>query len=233
MIAIPSIDLNGTTSGNGGSTDGRARRTSSPLSLARELADMGFTRLSVADGYGGDLPNLEPLEELVRDANARVRVSGVKTTTDIDRLLRAGAECIAVGERAIDEPEWLDDVAELYPDLIGLMTDVRDRRVVRRGWVRTLPVDILDLVDELNGLPLRELIVTVPTHEGGIRFNELALLEDVADHSRCPVLVAGGGGSIRDLRALEHRGVAGIVIEAERLLGSPPDAQDIAREFGA
>lgn len=230
MIAIPSLDLSGATAGSG-STDGRARRTA-PLA-ARELADIGFSRLNVADAHDGDVSNLALLEDIVRDTSARVQVSGVKTTTDIDRLLRAGAECVAVGERAIDEPEWLDDVAELYPDLIGLMTDVRDRRVVRRGWVRTLPVDILDLVDELNALPLRELIVTVPPVDGGIGFNELALLEDVADHSRCPVLVAGGVGSIHDLRALEHRGIAGVMMGAERLLGSPSDAQDIAREFGA
>ncbi|MFL5614298.1 MAG: HisA/HisF-related TIM barrel protein [Gemmatimonadaceae bacterium] len=232
MIAIPSLDLSGATAGSG-STDGRARRMTAPASAARELADIGFARLNVADAHEGDVSNLALLEDIVRDTSARVQVSGLKTTTDIDQLLRAGAECIAVGERAIDEPEWLDDVAELYPDLIGLMTDVRDRRVVRRGWVRTLPVDILDLVDELNALPLRELIVTVPTLDGGIRFNELALLEDVADHSRCPVLVAGGVGSIHDLRALEHRGIAGVMMGAERLLGSPADAQDIAREFGA
>jgi phosphoribosylformimino-5-aminoimidazole carboxamide ribotide isomerase len=179
------------------------------------------------------LPNFLLLEEIVRDSAVPVQVSGMRSTTDIDRLLRAGADCIAVGDRAIDEPEWLDDVAELYPALIGLTTDVRDRRVVRRGWVRMLPVDILDLVEELNALPLRELIVTVPTVDGKMPFNELALLEDVAEHSRCPVLVAGGVGSIQDLRALEHRGIAGVVMEAERLLGSPSDAQDIAREFGA
>src|SRR5436305_14583995 len=222
MIAIPSLDLSGATAGSG-STDGRARRTA-PLA-ARELADIGFSRLNVADAHEGDVSNLALLEDIVRDTSARVQVSGLKTTTDIDQLLRAGAECIAVGERAIDEPEWLDDVAELYPDLIGLMTDVRDRRVVRRGWVRTLPVDILDLVDELNALPLRELIVTVPPVDGGIGVNELALLEDVADHSRCPVLVARGVGSIHDLRALEHRGIAGVMMGAERLLGSPSDAQ--------
>jgi phosphoribosylformimino-5-aminoimidazole carboxamide ribotide isomerase len=116
--------------------------------------------------------------------------------------------------------------------LIAVTTDVRDRRVVRRGWVRTLPVDILDLVEELNTVPLCELIVTVRTLEGGLRFNDLALLEDVAERSRCPVLVAGGIGSMQDLRALEHRGIAGVVIGADRLLASPADAQDIAREFG-
>jgi phosphoribosylformimino-5-aminoimidazole carboxamide ribotide isomerase len=99
--------------------------------------------------------------------------------------------------------------------------------------VRTLPVDILDLVDELNALPLRELLVTVRPVDGAMRFGELGLLEDVVERSRCPVLVAGGVGSIQDLRALEHRGVAGAIIEGEKLLGGTMEGRHVAQEFGA
>jgi len=81
--------------------------------------------------------------------------------------------------------------------------------------------------------PLRELIVSIGPLDAEMRFGELALLEDVADHSRCPVFAAGGITSIHDLRALEHRGLAGAVIEAEKLLGGLIDGRDVAREFGA
>jgi phosphoribosylformimino-5-aminoimidazole carboxamide ribonucleotide (ProFAR) isomerase len=162
-----------------------------------------------------------------------VQVGRLTSTSDIEQLLRAGADAVVVGDRALEEPEWLAHVADLYPDAIGIATDVRDRRVVRRGWVRTLPVDILDLVEELNDLQLRELIVSIRPLDGDMRFGELSLLEDVADRSRCPVLVAGGITTIDDLRALEHRGVAGAVIEAEKLLGAGFDARDVAHEFGA
>jgi phosphoribosylformimino-5-aminoimidazole carboxamide ribotide isomerase len=172
------------------------------------------------------------LEDVVRDSNARIQVGRVASTTDIEQFLRAGADAVIVADRALEEPEWLAHVADLYPETIGVSTDVRDRRVVRRGWVRTLPVDILDLVDELNGLALRELIVSIRPLDGEMRFAELSLLEDVAERSHCPVFAAGGITSIHDLRALEHRGLAGAVIEAERLLGGGMDGRDVAREFG-
>ena len=202
--------------------------------MARDLLDLGFTCLHVQSGAGG-APNagISELEEVVRDSNARIQVGRVTSTTDVEQLLRAGADAVVVGDRALEEPEWLAHVADLYPETIGVATDVRDRRVVRRGWVRTLPVDILDLVDELNALPLRELMVSIRPHDGAIRFGDLSLLEDVAEHSRCPVLVAGGITSMNDLRALEHRGLAGAVIEAEKLLGGGIDGRDVAREFGA
>jgi phosphoribosylformimino-5-aminoimidazole carboxamide ribotide isomerase len=162
-----------------------------------------------------------------------VQVGGVTDVSDIEQLLRLGAELVVVGDRGIEEPEWLADVADLYPDAIGAATDVRDRRVVRRGWVRTLPVDILDLVDELNAMPLHELLVNLRPLDDAVRFGELALLEDVAERSRCPVLVAGGISTIADLRALEHRGIAGALIDAEKLLDGTFEAREVAQEFDA
>jgi phosphoribosylformimino-5-aminoimidazole carboxamide ribotide isomerase len=209
-------------------------RSASPFSLARDLLDLGFSHLHVQSSSGAaSTTSIPELEEVVRDSNARVQVGRVTSTSDIEQLLRAGADAVVVGDRALEEPEWLAHVADLYPETIGVATDVRDRRVARRGWVRTLPVDILDLIDELNGLALRELVVNIRPLDGEIRFGELALLEDVAERSHCPVFAAGGITSIQDLRALEHRGLAGAVIEAERLLGGGIDGRDVAREFGS
>lgn len=229
MIAIPALEIGATS----GSSRGRLRG-SLASGLARELLDLGFSHLHVQSGTGAAPSATMPeLEEVVRGSDARVQVGRVQSTSDIEQLLRAGADAVVVGDRALEEPEWLAHVTDLYPETIGVTTDVRDRRVVRRGWVRTLPVDILDLVDELNGLPLRELIVSIPSLDAAMRFGELSVLEDVAERSRCPVFAAGGITSIHDLRALEHRGIAGAVIDAEKLLGGGIDGRDVAREFGA
>lgn len=230
MIAIPSLDI---AVASGFSRDGRARAASA-AGVARDLVDLGFACLHVQSG-AGPLPStsIPELEEVVRDSHARVQVGRLASTSDIEQLLRAGADAVVVGDRALEEPDWLAHVVDLYPESVGVATDVRDRRVSRRGWVRTLPVDILDVVDELNALPLRELIVNIRPLDAEMRFEELSLLEDVADRSRCPVFAAGGITSIHDLRALEHRGLAGAVIAAEKLLGGGIDGREVAREFGA
>ena len=230
MIAIPTLDIGAAP----GPSRGGRLSPASAAGMARDLLDLGFSYLHVQSGAGA-APNtsIAELEEVVRDSHARVQVGRVTSTSDIEQLLRAGADAVVVGDRALEEPEWLAHVADLYPETIGVATDVRDRRVARRGWVRTLPVDIFDLVDELNALPLRELIVSIRPLDAEMRFGELSLLEDVADRSRCPVFVAGGITSIQDLRALEHRGLAGAVIDAEKLFDGAIDGRDVAREFGA
>ena len=230
MIAIPALDI-GVTSGV--TRDGRARAVSA-AGMARDLLDLGFSHLHLQSGAGpAPSASIPEFEDVIRDSNARVQVGRLTSTSDIEQLLRAGADAVVVGDRALEEPDWLAHVTDLYPETIVVATDVRDRRVARRGWVRTLPVDILDLVDELNALPLRELIVNIRPLDAEMRFEELSLLEDVADRSRCPVFAAGGITSIHDVRALQHRGLAGAVIEAEKLLGGAIDGREVAREFGA
>jgi phosphoribosylformimino-5-aminoimidazole carboxamide ribonucleotide (ProFAR) isomerase len=58
----------------------------------------------------------------------------------------------------------------------------------------------------------------------------LNLLEDVVDACECPVFVAGGVTTTSDLRALEHRGVGGVVI-GPALYGNGIDARAVAQEF--
>ena len=222
MIAIPAVELHDSKSVPSAS---RAQATET----ARSLTDLGFRRLHVVETESGH----PAVEDILRDTSAAVQVSGVRSTSEIEQLLRAGADHVIVGSRGIEEPEWLADVADLYPGAIAVATDVRDRRVVRRGWVRTLPVDILDIVDELNALPLRELLVAVRTRDGGPGIAELSLLEDVAEQSRCPVSVVGAVTGVHDLRALEHRGIASAIIEAERLLSGAIDGRRVAQEFSA
>jgi phosphoribosylformimino-5-aminoimidazole carboxamide ribotide isomerase len=222
MIAIPAVALN----------DNRLVPPASRArvaEVARTLNDLGFRRLHVVENGSGD----QAVEDILRDTSAAVQVSGVSSTSEIEQLLRAGVDHVIVGSRGIEEPDWLADVADLYPGAIAVATDVRDRRVVRRGWVRTLPVDILDIVDELNALPLRELLVAVRTQDSGPSISELSLLEDVADQSRCPVSVVGAVTGVQDLRALEHRGIAGAIIDAERLLSGAIDGRRVAQEFSA
>lgn len=222
MIVIPSIKLR----------DSRTPMLAA-VPVARELADMGFTHLHLARGSSATDADNHIIEDVLRISDASVQVGGVDTTSDVDQLIRIGADTIVIGDRGIEEPEWLADVADSYPDAIAVTTAVRDRRVVRRGWVRTLPVDIMDLVDELNDVPLREIIVTIPSGEGAVRFADLSLLEDVAERSRCPIVVAGGVADVSDLRALEHRGVTASILDAELLLTGVMDGRSIAAVFGA
>jgi phosphoribosylformimino-5-aminoimidazole carboxamide ribotide isomerase len=146
-------------------------------------------------------------------------------------LLGDGASRVVLGTRALEEPEWLAEIAEEFPGQVIVAADVRDRRIVTRGWARMLAADILDAVEELNELPLAGLLVTAVHREGQMQGVDLPLMEDIAEASHVPVLASGGVASVRDLRALAHREIAGVVIGMALYTGAL-DPRAVAGEFG-
>ena len=236
MIAIPAVDLRDGACVQlvGGSFAQERVRLENPVDVARSWEHYGFHRLHVVDldaatGHGS---NIAVVRSLLFDSGVPIQVGGgVRSSEMVQELLEAGAQSVIVGTRAIEEPEWLAELAARHPGEIIVACDVRERRVTTRGWAHTLPVDILDVVEELNPLPLAGLLVTAVHREGQMQGTDLPLMEDVAESSRFPVYASGGVTTMQDMRALEHRGLAGVVIGMALYTGAL-DPVVLAGEFG-
>jgi phosphoribosylformimino-5-aminoimidazole carboxamide ribotide isomerase len=236
MIAIPAVDLRGGTCVQlvGGSYDDERVRLDDPTGVARSWAAYGFRRLHIVDldAATGRGSNDDVIRDLLADRSVETQVGGgVRSGETIERLLAHGAQHVIVGTRALEEPEWLAEMASLFPSELIVAADVRERRIVTRGWARTLPRNILDAVDELNQLALAGILVTAVHREGRLSGTDLPLMEDVAELSAVPVFASGGVTTMNDLRALADRGVAGVVIGMALYTGTL-DPRLVADEFG-
>lgn len=235
MIAIPAVDLRDGACVQlvGGSFAQEKVRIENPVDVARSWEHYGFHRLHVVDldAATGRGSNITVVRSLLFDSGVPIQVGGgVRSSELVEELLEAGASRVIVGTRAIEEPEWLAELAARHPGEIIVACDVRERRVTTRGWAHTLPLDILDVVDELNSLPLAGLLVTAVHREGQMQGTDLPLMEDVAESSNFPVYASGGVATMQDLRALEHRGLAGVVIGMALYTGAL-DPVVVAGEF--
>ncbi len=235
MIAIPAVDLRDGACVQlvGGSYKEERVRLDNPAEVARSWQQYGFGRLHVVDldAATGRGSNRSLVRTILDEADVPVQVGGgVRSGDVVEELLDAGATGVVVGTRALEEIEWLAGIAGRHPGEIIVACDVRERRVTTRGWVHTLPLDILDAVNELNVLPLAGLLVTAVHREGQMRGTDLPLMEDVAESSHFPVYASGGVASMQDLRALEYRGIAGVVIGMALYTGAL-DPTAVAGEF--
>ena len=235
MIAIPAVDLRDGACVQlvGGSFAQEKVRLENPVDVARSWEHYGFHRLHVVDldAATGRGSNIAVVRSLLFDSGVPIQVGGgVRTDELVEELLEAGATSVIVGTRALEEPEWLAELAARHPGEIIVACDVRERRITTRGWAHTLPLDILDVVDELNPLPLAGLLVTAVHREGQMQGTDLPLMEDVAESSHFPVYASGGVATMQDLRALEHRGLAGVVIGMALYTGAL-DPVVVAGEF--
>src|SRR5690349_13444913 len=203
MIAIPAIDLRSGACVQlvGGSYEQERVRLDDPASVARDLSAHGFRRLHLVDldAATGRGSNADLIRDMLADRTLEMQVGGgIRSGETIERLLAEGARNIIVGTRALEEMEWLAEMTSLFPGELIVAADVRERRIVTRGWTRTLPRDILDAVAELNDLPLGGILVTAVHREGQLGGTDLPLMEDVAELSEAPVIAAGGVASMND-----------------------------------
>lgn len=235
MIVIPAVDLRDGACVQlvGGEYAQERVRRNDPLEVAREWAAQGFQRLHVVDldAATGRGTNNAVIRGILGESGVDVQVGGgVRDDDRLQELLDDGAQWVVVGTRAIEEPDWLDEITGSFPGRIIVAADVRDRRVVTRGWAKTTPHDIEDVVEELNGFPLGGLLVTAVHREGQMKGTDLPLMESVAESSRFPLLASGGIATVDDLRALQHRGAAGAVLGMALYTGAL-DARAVAEEF--
>jgi phosphoribosylformimino-5-aminoimidazole carboxamide ribotide isomerase len=236
MIAIPALDLRGSACVQlaADSYDKELFRIPDPVGVARAWRQYGFHHLHVVDldGVTGRGNNAEQIQAILADTDAEVQVGGgIKSHGSIDRMLSDGAQRVVIGTKAIEDPDWLIDMSTAFPGCIVVAADVRDRKVLSHGWTRTHSKLVLDLVEELNGLPLAGVLVTAVHREAAMLGTDLPLMEDVAEAAEFPVFASGGLGSLNDLRALADRGVAAAII-GMALYSGAMDPWVVAEEFG-
>ncbi len=239
MIAIPALDLRQGACVQlvGGEYDREQVRVDDPVSVLRSWVRYGFSRFHIVDldGATGRGSNRDVVRDLLREAGSQSAVTaqvggGIREAEQIDGLFADGAHAVIVGTRAIEDPDWLAEIAHANPGEIIVAVDVRERRVVTRGWARTLPRNAIDAIEELNALPLAGILVTAVHKEGQMQGTDLPLMEDVAEAADWPVFASGGITTINDLRALEDRGVAAAVLGMALYTGAL-DPWNVAEEF--
>ena len=219
----------------GGDYDHERIRLKDPEGIAARWAKSGFRHLHVVDldAATGRGDNDALVEALCRTPGMEVQVGGgVKSPERIEKLLQAGAARVVVGTRAVEEKPWREEVARAFPGKLVVAADVRGRNVVTRGWAKTLELDVTALLDELNTLPLAGVLATAVHVEGSLSGTDLPLMTELAQRSKWPLYASGGISSLADLRALDGKGVFGVVIGMALYTGAL-DAAQVAQEYAS
>lgn len=237
MLAIPAIDLRDRHCVQlvGGDYNAESVRLDDPVAVARRWAAAGFARLHVVDldAATGRGDNRDIVRELLRDVTLPIQVGGgVRADDAVSTLFDDGADQVIVGTRGIEDPAWLVEQAALFPGRIVLAADVRDKQIVSKGWSTRTRLRLADLLSELDGVPLAGLLVTAVHKEGKMRGTDLPLIEEAVRLSAWPVIASGGVGSMQDLRNLEDRDVAAVVLGMALYTGAI-DPSVVSEEFSS
>jgi phosphoribosylformimino-5-aminoimidazole carboxamide ribotide isomerase len=235
MKVIPAVDIKGGKCVQlvGGRPGSERIQLDDPLGAARRWQDEGAQTVHLIDldAALGSGDNERLIEKIVGGLAVPVQVGGgVRTEEKVSRLFEIGCERVILGTRAVEDREFLSEVAGKYGDGIVVALDAVGNQVLVRGWQEGSGKDPFMLVKELERLPLFGFLYTNVEVEGRLEGIDLAPVKGLIGLSSKPVMVSGGITTVNDLDALRKAGayaaVVGMAIYTGRI-----DFKHAAREF--
>jgi imidazole glycerol-phosphate synthase subunit HisF len=124
---------------------------------------------------------------------------GVRSVGDVRRLLKAGADKVAVNTAALRRPELVREAADEFGDqAIVVAIDARARtdgwEVYLAGGRHATGRDAVEWAQEAVSLGAGEILLTSMDRDGTKEGYDLALTAAVAGAVSCPVIASGGAG---------------------------------------
>jgi phosphoribosylformimino-5-aminoimidazole carboxamide ribotide isomerase len=183
--------------------------------VAAEFAKAGAKRVHVVDldaaRGGGD--NRDLIVSIVQRGNLEVQVAGgIRTESDVDAMLQAGAHAVVMGTVAVREPRVLERCARQHQGRILAALDVRDNQPSVSGWTQTEPLRIGILLARWDALPLAGVILTCIDRDGTLGGPDLKTLTRVRAMTSLPVHYSGGISSIEDIQNVAKARAAGVIL---------------------
>jgi cyclase len=197
-----------------------------PVELAARYDAEGADELVFLD-ITASSDNRETVYDLVRHCAEEVFIpftigGGVRTVEDARRLLREGAEKVAVNSAAVDRPELLSDIADEFgSQCVVLAIDARRRpeaanafEVFVHGGRTPTGIDAVEWAARGADLGAGEILLTSMDRDGTRDGFDNVLTRLVADATNVPVIASGGVGNLDHLVAGVIDGGADAVLAA-------------------
>ena len=184
------------------------RDAGDPVELAKVYDAEGadeLTFLDISASHEGRATTLEIVSRTAEQVFIPLTVGGgVGSTEDVDRLLRAGADKVAVNTAAIKRPELIAEIADRFGSQV-LVLSVDARRapdtetgfeVTTHGGRRSAGLDAVEWANRAAGLGAGEILLNAMDADGTQDGFDVDLIRLVRAAVTIPVIASGGAGKV-------------------------------------
>ncbi len=187
-----------------------------PLACATRWLDLGADALHVVnlDGaFGSSKQNAELISDLIKKTGVEIELGGgIRSVEDAAHWLNTGVSRVIISTLATQKPECIRILANEYgSERVMAGVDAKGNQIAVHGWQETAG-NYLDWTTRFEELGAGSLLYTNVDVEGlqqGVRFEPVKRL---IDHTRLPVVVAGGVSARSDVAGLKEIGAFGAVL---------------------
>jgi len=181
-----------------------------PVEMARIYDAQGADEITFLDitASSGDR---ETTYDVVRRTADQVFIpltvgGGVRSVEDVNKLLRAGADKVAINTAALANPRLISEIADRYGNqVLVLSVDARRRigstddfEVTTHGGRTATGRDAIAWISEACELGVGEILLNSMDADGTQQGYDLNMLRQARTVSTVPLIASGGAGSLGD-----------------------------------
>ena len=188
------------------------RDAGDPVELAKLYDGMGADELTFLD-ISASVEERNTTLEIVTKTAEQVFIpltvgGGIRKVSDVDQLLRAGADKVSVNTAAILNPNLINEVADRFGDQV-LVLSVDARRasvksgfeVTTHGGSKSAGIDALEWISDAVRRGVGEILLNSMDADGTKNGFDIEMLKKVREICSVPVIASGGAGKLSDFPA--------------------------------
>lgn len=136
---------------------------------------------------------------------------GIRSVSDVNQLLRAGADKVSINTAAIARPDLIAEIADSFgSQVLVLSVDARRAQtesgfeVTTHGGRKGTGIDALAWIEKACDLGVGEILLNSMDADGTREGYDIEMIRAVRPISRVPLIASGGAGALEDFaRALD------------------------------
>lgn len=178
-----------------------------PTEIAAEYQKQGADELVFLDITATN-EHRKTMADIVESVSSQVFMpltigGGVHDVTDIQRLLKAGADKVAINSAAVSDPELITKGAEKFGNqCIVVAIDVKKTAgkylVHTHGGKNATDIDAIEWAKEVVKRGAGELLITSMDKDGTKDGFDIDLYQAINEVVNVPIIASGGAGKVED-----------------------------------
>ncbi len=211
----------------------------SPIDQAGKYKDHGFKNLHIVDLDGaltGKTVNLDIIQGIIVKYDLKIEIGGgIRTLDSIKKYINVGVEKVILGSAAIKNKEFLKEACAKFKNKIALGLDAKNGNLSISGWKENLNIKTLDFLKDVNNFGVSRLIYTDINRDGTKASPNFDETVQIAEVSKCPVIISGGVSSINDVKKakeLNNKNIEGIIV-GKAIYDGDIKLDELAKEINA
>jgi cyclase len=218
---IPRLDIKGPNLIKGVRLEG-LRVVGDPQEFALDYYRQGADELVFMD-IVASLYQRNNLSDIISRAADQVYIpitvgGGIRSLDDVNKMLRSGADKVAINTAAIARPELITEVSKRFGSQCMVLSVEAKKSGPGRWEAYTdngrehTGLDVVEWIARAVSLGAGEVLLTAVDQEGTRKGLDLTLLKAVTERVDVPVILSGGFAAAPELQAAADAGASGVGI---------------------